>query len=115
MGFIFLLAISEISGKKPHPPWGFCRDTPVKDVIGGKVTVVLTSGLEGMKTVVVYLQNTTSLVEILFSPLLYKIRKLISADDDQRTVRWTQKEKVIEEIRSSRPWTKATFALAYAS
>ena len=29
VGFFFMLAISEISGKKPHPPWGFCRDTPV--------------------------------------------------------------------------------------
>ena len=25
VGFYFLLASSEISGKKPHPPWGFCR------------------------------------------------------------------------------------------
>ena len=29
VGFFFMLATSEISGKKPHPPWGFCRDTPV--------------------------------------------------------------------------------------
>ena len=29
VGFFFMLASTQKGGKKPHPPWGFCRKTPV--------------------------------------------------------------------------------------
>ena len=29
VGFFFFAWLKKISGKKPHPPWHFSRDTPV--------------------------------------------------------------------------------------